>query len=91
MKANWKEYLFIFICTGSWFFFGWNAKKRQYSNQAYQNVLLTEKYLRDYQLNYYMDTVWVYDGDRLVGSHIDSINGLNHGKFIDSIILADNY
>jgi hypothetical protein len=49
------------------------------------------KHLKDYQLNYYMDTVWIYDGQRLLGSHIDSIKGIEHGKYIDSLILADNY
>lgn len=47
--------------------------------------------IQDYQLQYHYDTIWIYDGDRLVGSHIDnSGEGYLHGSFIDSLILADN-
>lgn len=41
--------------------------------------------LRDYQIDLHMDTVWIYDGDRLVGRYIS-----NWKNQMDSIILADN-
>jgi|SRR5687767_1363080 len=47
--------------------------------------------MRDYQIELHMDTLWVYDGDRLVGTHINkSINSYVHGEFVDSLIMADN-
>ena len=50
-----------------------------------------QKYLRDYQLEYHNDTLWIYDADRLVGIHIDySSDGINHGEFIDVTVLKDN-
>ena len=50
-----------------------------------------QHYLRDYQLEYHYDTLWIYDADRLVGTNIDtSVSGLNHGKFIEETILNDN-
>lgn len=43
-----------------------------------------QKYLRDYQLDFLTDTIYIYDGDRLVGMlQHDSENPL------DSIILKD--
>lgn len=39
----------------------------------------------DYQLDLHMDTVKIYDGDRLVGSYISNWNNQ-----MDSIILKDN-
>lgn len=47
-----------------------------------------QHYLRDYQLEYHNDTLWIYDADRLVGMHIDT--SVYHGNFIDSTILLDN-
>lgn len=50
-----------------------------------------QHYLRDYQLEYHNDTLWIYDADRLVGTHIDtSLDGINHGAYIDTTILKDN-
>ena len=50
-----------------------------------------QHYLRDYQLEYHNDTLWIYDADRLVGTHIDtSLDGINHGSFIDTTVLNDN-
>lgn len=47
--------------------------------------------MQDYQLEYYMDTLWVYDGSRLVGKHINTdTTSYTHGSFIDSLIMADN-
>ena len=45
-----------------------------------------QRYLRDYQVEYHFDTVWIYDADRLVGSYIDS----SYTSKMDSIILKDN-
>ena len=45
-----------------------------------------QSYLRDYQIELHMDTVWLYDGDRLVGQFINS----NPDSKLDSIILKDN-
>lgn len=45
-------------------------------------------YLKDYQIELHNDTIKIFDGDRLVGTHIDK-NYL-HGVFFDSLILADN-
>jgi hypothetical protein len=42
----------------------------------------------DYQIELHMDTIWIYDGDRLVGSHVDT--AARHGQWIDSLILNDN-
>lgn len=44
--------------------------------------------LKDYQLEYHLDTLKVWDSERLVGMHIDSL--YLHGAFIDSLILDDN-
>lgn len=47
--------------------------------------------LQDYQLQYHYDTLQVWNGSRLVGTHIDtSSEGYFHGAFIDSLIMADN-
>lgn len=40
---------------------------------------------RDYQLDLHMDTVWVYDGDRLVDRYITT-----WGTHLDSVLLKDN-
>lgn len=40
---------------------------------------------RDYQINLHMDTVWVYDGDRLVDTYITTWKNQ-----IDTIFLTDN-
>ena len=45
-----------------------------------------QSYLRDYQIELHMDTVWLYDGDRLVGQFINS----TPNSTLDSIILKDN-
>lgn len=49
------------------------------------NTIETLKRLRDYQIELHNDTVWVYDGDRPVGSYIT-----NWKNQIDSIFLPDN-
>lgn len=41
---------------------------------------------RDYQIEYYMDTVWVYDGERLVSSFIQKY----WNSQLDSAIIKDN-
>lgn len=48
-------------------------------------VSRSAKHMRDYQIDLYMDTVWVYDGQRLVGTYLSNWQGQ-----IDSIILKDN-
>ena len=48
-------------------------------------------YLRSYQIQLHMDTLWLYDADKLVGVHIDRDTGMiRHGTYIDSLIWADN-
>lgn len=42
-------------------------------------------YSRDYQLELYMDTVWVYDGDKLVDKYTSNWN-----THLDSVLLRDN-
>lgn len=44
--------------------------------------------LQDYQLQYHEDTLFLYDGNRLVGWHIS--HDYTHGAWIDSTVLADN-
>lgn len=44
-----------------------------------------QTYLRDYQIEVYYDTVWIYDADRLVGRYVS-----NWQNQMDSIILKDN-
>jgi hypothetical protein len=44
-----------------------------------------QKYLQDYQVQVYYDTVWVYDYDRLVGKYVTDWTGK-----LDSVLLADN-
>lgn len=45
----------------------------------------------DYQINLHNDTLFLYDGSRLVGMHIDNgREGLKHGQFLDSIMTEDN-
>lgn len=41
--------------------------------------------LRDYQIDLYKDTVWVYDEERFVGRYTSDFKGQ-----IDSILLDDN-
>ena len=41
--------------------------------------------MRDYQIQLHMDTVWVYDGDRLVGSYLSTWENQ-----IDTILINDN-
>lgn len=48
----------------------------------------TQTYLRDYQIELYMDTIWIYDADRLVGTIVDPMH--QFGPALDSIMLADN-
>jgi hypothetical protein len=61
------------------------------SRQSTAECPNAQHYLRDYQLEYHYDTLTVYDNERFVGSHIatDSI-GIEHGDFIDSLVLRDN-
>lgn len=41
--------------------------------------------LRDYQIELHMDTVWIYDGDRLVGSYISDWENQ-----MDTFLIEDN-
>lgn len=43
-------------------------------------------YLQDYQIRLHMDTVWVFDRERLVGEYINT----KWDSQMDSIILKDN-
>jgi hypothetical protein len=43
-------------------------------------------YMKDYQIRLHMDTVWVYEADRLVGSYINT----KWDSQLDSILLKDN-
>lgn len=50
-----------------------------------------QHYLRSYQIQLNMDTMWLYDADKLVGMHIDRDTGMvKHGAYIDSLIWSDN-
>lgn len=49
-----------------------------------------QNYLRDYQLEYHYDTLWIYDADRLVARLVDTTCEVTYGAKIDSTILADN-
>lgn len=44
--------------------------------------------MKDYQVSLYMDTVWIYDGDRLVDSFIHTDSSWNNQY--DSIFMKDN-
>jgi hypothetical protein len=37
-----------------------------------------------------MDTVWIFDKDRLVARHIDTTGKGYHGTFYDSAVNKDN-
>lgn len=51
----------------------------------------SKQQITDYQINLHNDTLWLYDGNRLVGTHIDDNSGvLKHGAFLDSLITNDN-
>lgn len=45
-----------------------------------------QHYLRDYQIELFNDTVWVYDADRLVGKYTNT----KWDSQLDSILLKDN-
>jgi hypothetical protein len=62
-------------------FAGCNPKEETQPEQPARNI--------DYQLAIYMDTVWVYDGPRLVGKVIIDDEEAEHSKIIQSI-LDDN-
>lgn len=40
---------------------------------------------RDYQIDLYIDTIWVYDGERLVSKYVT-----NFKSQMDSVLLDDN-
>jgi hypothetical protein len=44
-----------------------------------------KKLMRDYQIELHIDTVWIYDGDRLVGRYVS-----NRNTSLDSLIMKDN-
>lgn len=44
-----------------------------------------QHYLRDYQIEIYFDTVWIYDADRLVDKYTTTFTGQ-----MDSVLLKDN-
>lgn len=82
----------IFACTCT--FFAGRISKNLKSNESSDvctkdrlcgNALEANKRLRDYQISLHMDTVWLYDGDRLVGSYIS-----NWKNQMDSFIVEDN-
>ena len=60
-----------------------NGNKCPYEGAECPNV---QTYLQDYQIRLHMDTVWVYDYDRLVGTFIND----KWDSKLDSIILNDN-
>jgi hypothetical protein len=45
-----------------------------------------KKPIRDYQIDLHMDTVWLYDGERLVGRFTNT----RYDSQLDSLILKDN-
>ena len=45
-----------------------------------------QTYLQDYQIRLHMDTIWIYDYDRLAGTFIND----KWDSKLDSIILNDN-
>lgn len=51
-----------------------------------------QQYMRDYQVELHLDTLWIWDKDRLVGVHVDTIDGgFRHGIAFDTILMKDNY
>lgn len=44
-----------------------------------------QPYLRDYQIQLHMDTVWIYDGNRLVGRYTS-----DWSNQMDTILINDN-
>lgn len=53
--------------------------------KGYECATLTQSQLKDYQIDLYRDTIWVYDGERLVSKYVTNFKGQ-----IDSILLDDN-
>lgn len=45
-----------------------------------------QNYLRDYQIELHLDTVWLYDADRLVATFINT----SWDSKLDSVIMKDN-
>lgn len=51
----------------------------------HENCDAFEYYMRDYQIELHMDTVWIYQQDRLVDSFIT-----NYNCYYDSVFIKDN-
>lgn len=60
-----------------------DANKCPYEGAECPNV---QAYLQDYQIRLHVDTVWIYDRDRLVGTFINT----KWDSQLDSILLKDN-
>jgi hypothetical protein len=60
-----------------------NENKCPYEDAECPNV---QEYLQDYQIKLHMDTVWIYDYDRLVGKFVNT----KWDSQLDSVILKDN-
>lgn len=73
-----KKATLIFMCVAFGFLAGLFVNMKANKNTSYQIKLS-------------FDTLRLYDGQRLVGMHIDNgIEGLKHGQFLDSIMTEDN-
>lgn len=72
-----RKSLFI----SAFFVMGWITPDLfRYFNKRLEGGVTT-----DYQINIHMDTIWLYDGSRLVGKVLNTWNSP-----LDSLILKDN-
>lgn len=83
---------FIIGCTASYYYGGKDQADR--CNKRKNKTVYTDKHdwpdgcvnPRDYQIELYMDTMWIYDGERLVDSIIDP----TFSTKLDTILINDN-
>lgn len=68
-----------------WAGFAIGKESAEYPTQLDIKKMFNCKNVRDYQLELHMDTVWIYDGDRLVDWYISTWNSQ-----LDTILMNDN-
>ncbi len=83
-----KTITFVSLCciAGASCFFAGKAHERINSlTRTYNQLELTRDALKDYQIELYNDTLWLYDGQRFVGKYTTT-----WANQIDTILLKDN-
>lgn len=83
-----KTITFTCLCIAAafaCFLAGFHYHKLRDMEMGYNQAIATQSALKDYQIDLQMDTVKIYDGQRLVGSYISTWTNQ-----IDTILLKDN-